>query len=635
MGYKRLIYTVLMLVFILMVAFPSASSAQGAFRVHIEYLDNSQFPFIETYISVSDSNGLPVKEELASSVFIVTEDGTEVTPLDIKKIQNKEQPLAIALIMDTSSSMGSKTGPAPLTKAVEAAKYFVQELADQDQITIIKFSEQPEVVLGLTPANDAKVMLALDSLQPEKNKTALYDAIVKGMNEIKSFSGRRIIVVVTDGKDTGNGLFNFDSAIGGVTAASIPVYPMGFGSIINVQEMKRMAELTGGVAQIQPSVLELQNSFTTILDILREQYRIQYISNLQADNKSHNLTISIDYLGGREQASYDYLAKSSSIPMSVPGFQDDQIIGGMVRFSPQVDWPAPIKSFEISIDGSKLTEINSEPFSYEWNSTQNNIPVGPHDFTFKITDIAGNVGQVVIRLDVQPPLTVEITSPTDGSTIGSATKITAAVTALPSITIQRVDFLVDGQVIASDTDTPYEADWNIENYPAQTHPVNVIAYDNSGLFSSEAKISVNLAVGSYSWMVPLVVLAVAILIIPIALRSRRRVKKSDLTAAVPVSPGNVQPVLRELEGLTPNQAWPLGASEIRLGRKRDENDIPLKGLHASRRQATIRYEQGQYVIYSLNKDNPVFINDHPVTGSQALKPRDVLRLGETVMRFEQ
>lgn len=635
MGHRRWVYLVLISVFAFMLVFPSASSAQGAFKVHIEYLNNNQFPLVETYISISDANGLPVKEELAASAFTITEEGTQVIPMDIKKIQNKDQPLAIALIMDTSSSMGSKTGPAPLTKAVEAAKYFVQELADQDQITIIKFSEQPEVVLGLTPANDAKVMLALDSLQPEKNKTALYDAIVKGMNEIKSFSGRRIIVVVTDGKDTGNGLFNFDSAISGVTAASIPIYPMGFGSIINVQEMKRMAELTGGVAQIQPSVFELQSSFTTILDILREQYRIQYISNLPADNKSHNLTISVDYLGGREQASYDYLAKSSSIPMTMPGFQDDQIIGGVVKFSPQLDWPTPLTGFEISIDGSKLTEVNSEPFSYEWNSTQNNIPAGPHDFTFKITDIAGNVGQAVIRLDVQPPLTVKITSPTDGSTVGSSTKITTDVAALPNITIQRVDFLVDGQVIASDTDKPYEADWNIQNYPAQTHPVKVIAYDNTGVFSSEANISVNLEVGSYSWMVPLLVLAVAILIIPIAMRSRRRIKKPDLPAAVPVISGNVQPVLRELEGMTPNQVWPLGASEIRLGRKRDENDIPLKGLNASRRQATIRHEQGQYVIYSLNKDNPVFINDHPVNGAQALKPGDVLRLGETVMRFEQ
>ena len=630
----RILLGLIVILLVITLGFPGNSAAQGAFKVRVEDINNSQFPFVEAYVSVLDSNGLPLKDELADSAFSLTEDGVQVNPLGIEKFQNKEQALAVALLVDTSSSMGSIVKPEPLDKAVEAAKSFVEELANQDQVAVIKFSEKPEVVLGLTAANDKKVVLALDSLQPEKSKTALYDAIVTGVNELKSFSGRRIIVVVTDGKDTGTGLFDFDSAISGASAASIPIYPMGFGGVINVQEMKRMAELTGGVAQIQPSIFDLQASFTTVLDILRVQYRIRYISKLPADNQSHNLTVFVDYQGGREQASFDFPAKSSAIPITMPGLKDDQVIGGLISFTPQLDWPAPLTSFEISMDGSRLTEITSAPFSYEWNSTQKNVPSGPHDFLFKVTDIAGNVGQAKLRLNVQPPLTLEITSPTDGSTIGSATKITANVTTLPGITVARVDFLVDGKVIASDTTAPFEADWDVTKYPALTHPVSAIAYDGSGLFTSEAKTSVNVEVGSYSWMAPLIVLALAALIIPIALRSRRRTGKSKTAVFVPTGSGSGQPVLREMEGMSPNQVWPLGTSEVRLGRKRDENDIPLKGLNASRRQASIRYEQGQYVIYTLSANNPVLVNNSPVTNMQALKAGDIIRLGETVLHFE-
>jgi VWFA-related protein len=632
---SKKILRILLSLIVIALGFPGNSAAQGTFKVRVEYLNNDQFPFVEAYVSVLDFNGLPLKDELSDSAFLLTEDGAQVNPLDIEKFQNKEQPLAIALLVDTSLSMGSEVKPEPLDKAVEAAKYFVEELADQDQVTVIKFSEKPEVVLGLTAASDKKVILALDLLQPEKNKTTLYDAIVTGVNELKNFSGRRMIVVVTDGKDTSDGLFDFDDAISSASAASIPIYPMGFGEVwINTQEMKRMAELTGGVAQIRPSIFDLQASFTTILDILREQYRIRYISNLPADNQSHNLTVFVDYQGGKEQASFDFPAKSNTIPIALPGLQDDQIVGGLVSFAPQLDWPAPLTSFAISMDGSQLKEITSAPFSYEWNSTQKDVQSGPHDFLFKVMDIAGNVGQVKVRLNVQPPLTVELTFPTDGSTIGKATKITANVTTLPGITVARVEFLVDGQIIASDTAAPYEADWDVTKYPAQTHPVSAIAYDGSGLFTSEAKTTVNVEVGSYSWMVPLIVLAVAALIIPVALRSRRRVGKTKMAGVVSAGSGSGQPVLREMEGLNPNQVVPLGMSEVRLGRKRDENDIQLKGLNASRHQASIRYEQGQYVIYTLSPNNPALVNNSPVTNMQALKAGDIIRLGETVLRVE-
>ena len=87
--------------------------------------------------------------------------------------------------------------------------------------------------------------------------------------------------------------------------------------------------------------------------------------------------------------------------------------------------------------------------------------------------------------------------------------------------------------------------------------------------------------------------------------------------------------------MSPGQVWPLGNSQVRLGRKRDENDIPLKGLNASRRHAYISFEQGQYVIYPLSPNNPVLINNVPVVQRQVLQPGDVIRMGETTLRYEK
>ena len=86
--------------------------------------------------------------------------------------------------------------------------------------------------------------------------------------------------------------------------------------------------------------------------------------------------------------------------------------------------------------------------------------------------------------------------------------------------------------------------------------------------------------------------------------------------------------------MSPNQTWPISTDEVRLGRKRDENDIPLKGLSASRHHAVIRCIQGEYVIFTLNPKNPVIVNDQPVIDQQILHNGDLIRAGETVLRFE-
>jgi VWFA-related protein len=639
MSHKSLPHFLFGLAVLFALIFPSASTAaQGTFNVRIEYIDDNQFPLVEAYVSISDPNGLPIKEELADSAFLLTEDSTSIAVPEIERFTNTEQPLAIALIVDASSSMDSKVKPTPMNKAVDAARYFVQELADQDQVAVIKFSETPEVVLGLTPAHDNKVAQALDSLKPEKSKTALYDAIVKGVSLLKGFSGRRIIVVVTDGKDTGAGLFDFDSAAREAVTNSISIYPMGFGGVINVQKMKQMAELTGGVAQIQPSALELQASFATILDILREQYRIRYISNLPADDKDHELVVAVSYQGGREQASYHFLSKSSTIPISMSGFQNGQVVGGLVKFAPVIDWPAPLKNMEISVDGTQMANIGASPFEYEWNSFESNVSPGTHDFMVKATDIAGNTGQSIISLNVQPPITVEILSPGEYSKISGVVKINAKVTSLSHISLGRVAFVINGKEIASIPATPgvieYQAELDTRDYPARTYTLSVVAYDVNELFPTEQNVHVNVEVGSYSWMIILGVLAVSLLVIPVAIRSRRKMgaRAPSIGFATPVSSG--QPILRELEGMNPNQAWSLGAPETKLGRKRDENDIPLKGLKASRRHASIRLEQGLYVIYSLSPNNPVLVNNTPIQHKHVLRPGDVIQLGETILRFE-
>jgi hypothetical protein len=109
------------LVIFLGLTFPSPVTALEGFRVRIDDLDYSKFPQADAYISVSDANGLPIKN-LPQEAFLLTENDSPVSTESFEAIQNKKHPLSIVLVMDTSGSMRGQGASAPMQKAIEAAE---------------------------------------------------------------------------------------------------------------------------------------------------------------------------------------------------------------------------------------------------------------------------------------------------------------------------------------------------------------------------------------------------------------------------------------------------------------------------------------------------------------------------------
>ncbi len=132
------------------------------------------------------------------------------------------------------------------------------------------------------------------------------------------------------------------------------------------------------------------------------------------------------------------------------------------------------------------------------------------------------------------------------------------------------------------------------------------------------------------WFVLLIVLGAFGVIVPLSLRKRRKLQKK-ITQSPDSMVGRVS--LLELEGLNPQKQWPLSIAETRLGRKKDENDIPLKGVSASRFHAVISVENGKYKIITLNPENPIQINGKDYQ-EKYLEIGDELLLGESKFQVE-
>ena len=601
------------------------ANAQANIHLNIDAVNNSLFPQMELNLSVSDTQGFPVKG-LTEGNFSVTEDSQPVSGVVVIPAQNIQQPLAFVLVIDTSGSMGGSSTPTPLQNAIQAAKAFIDALSPQDQVALIAFADQVALVQDLT-ADKTIVHNALDTLKPSGN-TALYDALVKAVDTLKNRSERRVIVLLTDGVDSGVGQFTFDDAVNEAARWAVPVYPIGFGSV-DKSELEKLASLTGGAAQIQPNSSTLQAAFQVVLGILREQYVLRYTSSLPADGKEHELVVKLDYQGWHVEQSRKFVAQPSELKITLPGFSEGQVIGGMVRFAPEIVSPGPMAELNILIDGQVLTNVLATPFEYAWDSTT--VTPGEHEFTFNAKDIADNTGQATIHMNIQPPIIVQIEKPTQGETLSGKTVLIANVTAFSKVA--SVQFLIDSKPLQTLDSSPYEVEWNLSGVPSGPHTIEVIATDVNG-FSARSSLDIKVALQKGSgmlWLALLVILAAVALILPLSLR-RRRASGSKASGAV--SSLGSGTVLVELEGMNPQSTWPLSAGEIRLGRKRDENDIHLKGLSASRCHAVIRFQEGGHVIFSLNPGNPVYVNDSPVQ-QQALGAGDVLRMGESIFRYEQ
>ena len=617
----------------------SIAYAQIQLNLTIDEVFDEDFPHINAYVSLTDGQGYPVSG-LQADNFSVVEGGKEISGLDVTPVYQK--PVSIALVIDVSRSMGYGPTPTSLDLIVQAGTEFVDSLAPDDLVSVIAFSDQVSVVQQPT-SDKATVKEALNSLVPMEN-AALNDAILEAVNTLKNLTGQRLVILFTDGPDSGLSTYSFEQVLDEAVRQKIHIYPVGWRSA-NRADLEKLASLTNGAVYSLPGDLPDLDAYRTVFNtvqnnllVMREQYSIKFASTFPADRSEYNFVVKVNHLGGNAEQVGRFVARSSDVFVSLPELSDGQVIGGKIRFAPQVQAASPLAEMDLAMDGQILTSRITQPFEYILDSA--NIAPGEHKFTVTVRDTAGNSGEYSLSLKIEPPLTIQIVSPMNGASLSEETQISAEVRGFSPIT--RVEFVLDGSLLEAVDAPPYEMLWNPATVPAGGHKILARVYDTSG-YEATHEINVTVALKEQSgmlWIIALAALATAGIIIPLASRNRRRRSRAKLdsieqeTPSVPATPEAIPTAyLSEIEGNSPGENWPLSAPETRLGRKRDENDIHLKGLGASRHHALIKFEDGKHIIVSLNPENPVLVNDQSAM-EQVLINGDIIRAGETALIYK-
>ncbi|MEL7645562.1 MAG: VWA domain-containing protein [Anaerolineaceae bacterium] len=621
---KSLFYLSLIVVFELVFASPfSVVLAQDSpINFQIISVDSESFPRVKTYFSLSDPQGFPITG-LDMNVFSLSEDNKPIPDATLTQIKNTEMALAVVLVLDTSGSMAST-----LSTSIAAAKDFIGTLGPNDQVSLITFTGKPTIVQDFT--TDRLVLTqALDGLKAGGD-SALFDTIVEAIDLLKPRAERKVILLITDGYESGISSYSLGQVIDEAARWSTPIYPIGFGGV-HRDKVEKLAKLTGGFAQINPDATALSDSLSNVLNNLRDQYVLEYTSTLVADGKEHEVNIVYDYQSGSVSDSQRFIAKPGEVLVVFNDLGEGQEISGQVRFSPNILAPASIRSLEIRVDQKELTSILAEPFEYVWDSSS--VTPGVHRFDFIVTDSIGNFTTQTLNLNVVPPVRVTTSLVSEQNVTG---KLTVPVGVEASRGVAKVEFFIDGKKTAEDIEAPFEFVWDTTASRPGYHDIRFLATDleqNTG--EQQLKVNVEIQKNNNLLWIALVTLLVAFgVILPISMRKNKNARKSP--GQIGNSPGGYvgSAKLIEKAGLTPDYIWPLRSSETRLGRKRDENDIPLKGLSASRYHAVILLSPEGYELRNLNPENPTFVNGIPIPDRIILKHGDIIRAGESEFWYE-
>jgi Ca-activated chloride channel homolog len=559
--------------------------AAAGLSVTIQQVDVSNFPRVRVAVSVAEGLGVPITG-LDAQAFEVKEDDQVISPIRVDSIVESQEPVATALVMDVSGSMGDN---GKIDSARTAATAFLDTLGPRDSAAVISFSNEVKVVQGYT-SDRAALKSAIASLQPGGD-TSLYDAI----NQTAQLQGalpqrRKVLLVLSDGADT-RSKTPVDATIAATQQAGVVVFAIGLGEDVNRDILDQLAGLTGQAIYVSDPA-QLRETFLAVGDRLRRQYVLEYTSKARPDDKQHAISVKAVYRGQDAEIKGNFTAPKVPLLLDVRGLTNAGRVSGVQRIDVAVG-SGEARQVELFVDDQSRGLSTAPPFTFQWDTVAEKP--GIHKVILRGTDAGGVVTDKEFVLEV----------------------VGAAPTPAVSVTIAA----------AQPAATPVAA-----------RTVRTVWEDNIGL-----------AVAGLAALV-LVLGTGAVFLIARTATPKRRVaapvvhEPNDKTefivkGGVPLSDvtmlGTRRPVVAAPKAKLvtgPGQDVPVAVKGDTMIGRDASGAVVLDDPQASRRHARIFYQDDAYWIEDLNSTNGTRVNGETIT-KQQLQANDQISVGDAVLTF--
>ena len=305
----------LILAFTGMLAIVVPASAQGPTNITITQVDATRFPQIDVYISVTDTGGNAVRG-IAPNVFKLEENGQPMQLVSAMRA-GEQGPTSTVLLIDHSGSMAHA---GKMDGAKQAATTYVNMMRPGDRTAIIQFDTEIETIQAFTDDKNA-LYTAIQKLVPRGN-TSLYDATAQAARYFETTTGRKSIILLTDGMDTSSKL-NRQGAIQQATKTGYSIYTIGLGvpgstygnqDGIDESSLRDLAQASYGEYFYATDANALNGLYQTLSLRIQNEYRLTYITATPfRDGVKRNLAVTAP--GSAASTNYN---PGGIIPESAP-----------------------------------------------------------------------------------------------------------------------------------------------------------------------------------------------------------------------------------------------------------------------------------------------------------------------------
>jgi Ca-activated chloride channel family protein len=254
---------------------------------------------------------------LPQSAFRLFEDNV---PQRITHFSSEGSALELVIAVDVSASM---TEAMPQLKT--SVKKFLSALGPKDQVTLTAFNDNL-FTLTRRETSPEQRLRAVDRLAPWGG-TALYDVIVRGLQQLSRQPGRRVLVVFSDGDDRTSHA-TIETVEQAVRASDATLFMVALGGGVRNAKLKsgieRLVDLSGGRALFVERSDQLDEPFTEIIEELANQYLIGYESSNPARDgawREIKLTLPDHRYTVRARQGYNAPSKNNEHPAALENAQ--------------------------------------------------------------------------------------------------------------------------------------------------------------------------------------------------------------------------------------------------------------------------------------------------------------------------
>ena len=255
-------------------------------------------PSVRAFLDVMDEAGEPAAEIRPGQLSATL--GQEVLELrESYPFRARAQGVAYVFLVDISRSLSLNE----FELILEALDVWILSLRPVDRVAVIAFGDESRVVLDFTSDRTA-IQSALYSLGPTDNQTVLHEALKQGLElcdrRDPDLPGRRILMVLTDGRDEGSGL-TADDVLASLRRDPVPIYAIGVSGLLDPGQRKRYLDLlrrfaanSGGTFH-EASTSSLGTAYEAIRKAIHGVWVADFTcSSCKPDGEEHRLQVQIE-----------------------------------------------------------------------------------------------------------------------------------------------------------------------------------------------------------------------------------------------------------------------------------------------------------------------------------------------------